>query len=246
MTRDELYRKSLSNPQYLDFYLHSKYDEYIQKEYIRIVGKDFYQGITDAVLSTVHIRLPEISMDCDIRVLVFDCLRKEILRKARREGDFDCAQNCSVMKDTTLSITDEVPSQLLEIVLPLLSKKQLRYFLDKYYYFKDVKVNKRYERLFSQLFRGKGIASARFEYYKVIPNKTEAIPYALYLEYLDFRKIEFLSDGSIIFLTDTLLGTPILYKLWERQYRISKYTIIVLVILALFVCVSLLISFLAI
>lgn len=236
MNRNELHHKCLSNSQLMDFYLHVEYDNFIQKEYQRIVGGEYYKEITDIVLSAVRIRLHEIAMDCDICMLVFDCLRKEIISKGKKNGNFNFIVNPSILKEIEQYINYEYSSSLFEILLPLLTKKQLRYFLDRYYYLNDLKINKRYERLFSQLFKGKGIASARFEYFKIIPNKTNVIPYTLYIDHLDFRKIEILSDGSIIFLSDRLSNMPILYKLWERQYRISKYTIIVLIIL-LFLCV---------
>ena len=230
MSRDELCRKSLFNTQYRDYYLHNEYDKYIQKEYMRIVGKEIQQETIDTVLSSVCTRLPEIPMDCDIQILVFDCLRKEILGKVRK-----CALsvNSTVLKEVHLDITGGNSAFLLEAVLPLLTKKQLRYFWDKYYYFHEVNFNRHHERAISGLFRGKGLAAARFRFLKLLPCRTDPVPYVWYLEHLDFSHMEFLHDGTVVILSDRILHMPVLCKLWERQYRITKYMLCVLAVMGL-------------
>lgn len=237
MFRDDIYRLGLFNAQHITTHLHNKYANYIRDEYKRITGTDIQQQTIDSILSSVQLRLPEISANCDIEILVFDCLRKDILKKAKKDKNFLSTISPSVLENIDFNADCDNCELILECVLSLLSKKQSKYFLDRYYFLKDLKINNRYERLISKLFRGKGLASARFRYFGITGKKQSTIPYILWLDNLNFQNIEFMSDGTVAIISEKFLSYPIFYQIWERQYRRTKYTIPILLFLMIILVV---------
>lgn len=237
MNRIELYQKTGFNSEFIHTLLHNEYDSYIKKEYKRILG-DMSVISTDLVIENTYNRLQEISTETDISILVFDCIRKDVFYRISKDTELRKKIGLHSLKNCTNLFDDTKQSLALKIVLSLLSRKQQKYFFDKFYYLKNIKAIKKYDRVIKKLFAGKGVAKYKFKFFKIKPIQTDDDWYINCFQNLNFSSLHFLSNGRVLIVSNEISKMPLFYDLLERQHRISSA--VVKILLALILCLGVL------
>ena len=232
MNRTDLYRNGIFSNSDIYQVLQVKYQNYIDSEINRLLGYT-NNKMSNKVLSCVCARLQEISMDCDILSLIFDCIRKIILNQYIQDFQYHNTVKNQLLrgyiKDTE---KDQADKLRLEIVLAFFFFWQREYFFGRYYYLNDcILINKRYERIISRLYEGRDIASIRFHYFKLKRKKANPSRYITCFNYLDSFYINYLSNlkSNINFSKEA--NIPAFYIFAERQFWISKYFIIIIALI---------------
>lgn len=235
MKREELYRNVGFNSTNIVNVLYANYSNYIDKESNRIAGYTS-NDITERVLKNTSTRLSEISQDCDISCLVFDCLRKEILADYKQSlKSYDKVSNLLLTEAEFNYMEKENDDLRLDVVLLFLSTKQRKYFLERYYYLRDdIKINKRYEKIIFRLFNGKGIASFRFRYFQIPNKKVTSKRYVDYLDRLDASYLEQFSKKECVLIAHKISGVSATCVIAEHQYNIAKYSVPISLVFVLF------------
>lgn len=237
MLVSELYRINMGNPDNMLQSLHIEYDGYIYQELRRIV-EDASSDMSDRIIRDVKVRLSELELDEDVKTLVFDCLRKEVVDMCRMDASF-CSRAKSPLVRTIATYRRTSKEALkLSVVLSLMSAKIQAYFLDRYYYFKDVAVNKQYEQQIADIFSGKGFARIRLQHHKLPIQAASIAEYVCCLNELDFSKIHKRSDGVLMPVSDESSSQTFLNDMAEREYRKSAATLKILGVIAIIMVIG--------
>ena len=114
----------------------------------------------DEIIEDAISKLPELDIESDIELLIYDCLRKK-LTELLRAGLVQPKSNRILLnkyKDYILNGHIEAYSdEELECIFSCFQRKTFDYFVEKYYYFNDsIKYNRKQEKVIKKLFEGKG------------------------------------------------------------------------------------------
>ena len=164
--------------------IRNDYFQYIKDELLRIVGHTD-NSINEDIINDAAVNLSTVWDDCDIPLLVFDCIRKKVISMCKADAVVTAQTNVDILRESEFpSAHSSVDDLRLDIVLLFLSKKQRKYFLERYYYLRnDIRINRRYERVIYNLFNGKEIASLRFRHFNIPYKKVTS---DLYMEFRNY------------------------------------------------------------
>lgn len=148
--------------------IRNDYFQYIKDEVQRLAGH-VDDSIIEDIISDVAVNVSTVWDDCDISFLVFDCIRKKVISVCKTDAVVRAQTNIDILRESEFPSAHSLVDDLrLDIVLLFLSKKQRKYFLERYYYLRnDIRINRRYERVIYNLFNGKEIASLRFRHFDI-------------------------------------------------------------------------------
>ena len=122
--------------------IRNDYFQYIKDELRRIVGHTDNSIIED-IINDAAVNLSTVWDDCDIPLLVFDCIRKKAISVCKTDAVVRTQSNVDILRESEFPRNHSPINDLrLDIVLLFLPKKQRKYFLKRYYYLRnDTKVN---------------------------------------------------------------------------------------------------------
>lgn len=238
MKRAELLRSTGFNVCAVQETLRTKYTGYIHTELKRILGS-VEDEVVDAVLSNVQNRLYELPVESDLSDLVFDCIRKEVLEAQRNNRLSKAVGEIPLLQNAAWNASPEKPDDMrLDVLLLHLSEKQRKYFLDRYYFFRqNTKVNSRYERKITRLINGKGIATFRFKHLGIPRRRIQPNQYVDYLDRIENYYIGRSIKRSAVWESPRI-SCGLAVRLMERDYRIASKSIpiscLAIVVLVLF------------
>ena len=216
--------------------VHNNFLQYIKDELCRIMSYSD-DMIVEEIIHDVVVCLPKVWDDCSVSTVVFDCIRKKVISLCKEDAKILIKTRTEILKEAKFPEDNYILDDLrLEVVLFFLSKKQRKYFLERYYYLRDdVKENKKFERTISKFFNGKGIASFRFRYFKIPRKKVTTDLYVDYLDRLNYTCLSQLNVDKSTIICPNILDVSYPIIIAERNYSITKYSIpICFVILFLF------------
>lgn len=215
--------------------IRNDYFQYIKDELRRIVGHADNSIIED-IINDAAVNLSTVWDDCDISFLVFDCIRKKVISVCKTDAVVRAQTNIDILRESEFpSAHSPVDDLRLDIVLLFLSKKQRKYFLERYYYLRnDIRINRRYERIIYKLFNGKGIASLRFRHFNIPYKKVTPKLYADYLDRLDNSYLGQLNTEKTFIVCRNVSDVPNMIIIAEREYGITKISVPICFILLLF------------
>lgn len=175
----------------------------------------------DEIIQDAIFRIPDLDMECDIELLIYDCLRKK-LTESLRAGLVQPKLNRILLnkyKDYILNDHIEAYSdEELECIFSCFQRKTFDYFVEKYYYFNDsIKYSRRQEKIIKNLFEGKGdprplYIMNRWKTHTVTP---EAYMYAL--NSIPFFFLNQISGTGIIIPSNPDVYNYFVLKFQERQ-----------------------------
>ena len=137
----------------------SNYNNYIN-EYKHI----FIEQDNDSLLSIKKIvgsvleSIDEVGSDCDMGNVIYNNFRNTMLSGAA-DGSIKILPECKEINEFILNgriDNNSCAEHELNIFLSFLRRKDFDYFINKYYFFKDIPKNKRIERRIRKTFCGKG------------------------------------------------------------------------------------------
>lgn len=205
--------------------LQETYQDSIRQDLIRMLGFS-EEKIIDVILQNVHARLPEISTDCEIEHLVFDCVRKEVIRYYKTQP-YSTSPIASILREARWrEDTSTLDDARVDLLMLFLTKKQRKYFLDRYYYFRqDVTKKTRYEFVISRLINGKGIAAFRFRELKIPKKSVRSKDYVDYLDRLNGFYLGNFDKSGLLLESPRIINVPGTIRMLERHYRITMYSV---------------------
>lgn len=239
MTIDQLYRGSAGNSHNVKALIDRECRSVIEKQAVRLLGRA-PKELVDHVLRQTQLRLFDVAGDCDVNLLAFDCLRKEIFSQLRERSGMPASVPNPILREYVPCKEKTDEGKRLDVALALMTGKQREYFFYRYYFLnQEVPYQKKFEKSISDLFSGKGMAAHRFRYFGIAT--VPATP-SLYLDCLcdlDPFYISRLGDirSSAHFVKSS--GLPWEWMYTERLMRHFGYVLHLLPVLLLLVVVFL-------
>lgn len=159
MDRRELYRKYGFDNTTIQNAIFTNYRPYIRK-HLDSMFIDASVIQVDEIIEDVIAQLPQLDMECDIDILVFDCLRKRltVLLRTDRIQPKPTKKLLSEYHKYILSDSTETYSvEELECIFSCFRRKMFTYLIDRYFYFNDsIMYDNIEEKAIRKLFEGKG------------------------------------------------------------------------------------------
>lgn len=234
MRRSDLYRHADFRTGKAIRVLSSEYRSMIRNEQRKIIGRED-PSVTERTLALVYTRLGDAALDESLNALVFDCLRKEILRKLRREPRIAGESSNPVLRAYTCnpdaSATDDLR---LDIALMYMRPKVRRYFLNRYYYLRKGLRREGYEDQILRLMSGRGEASVRFRCFRIPSRQIHSDQYADYLDRLDPSLLKSIAADDPVCISDRIRDVPAMCLFQEKNARRARLLMPLLLLLLFF------------
>lgn len=159
MKRKELYQRYGFDSITVQRAVFENYRPYVVK-HLDSMLVDASEIQVDDIIKDAIVRIPQLDMECNIDVLVFDCLRKR-LTELLRMGRVQPKPNRNLLNKYKEYILDDFVNaysdEELECILSCFRRNSFNYFINRYFYFDDlIKYNNREEKAIRKLFEGKG------------------------------------------------------------------------------------------
>lgn len=171
---------------YGQFVLESKRESYFEQRYEAKLEKQLYQWTTDIAIrerimkQAIAIfgkKIAEYEIETDCYIAIVDCMRDVLLEELTMGNisKLNCCELLRLLAERGKSIK-RISEKQMNLVLSDFSREMFDYYIERYYYMKNIPINAKLEAKIEKVFQGKSKTTSAFvmHNYKPLPCSTES------------------------------------------------------------------------
>lgn len=234
MTKSELYNFFLSDKA-KEQYLYETYNLKLQEQLnIWVKCTDISEKIIKATIFKFIKKLVEYEINTDCLIALIGCMHISVLEFL--EQGLISIHNCNslfqswYLKRTNL---EKIPKKQMNIILSQFSRKMFDYFIDRYYYIKNIPYNEKIEKKIAKKFEGKGnlVPLYKSNNFHSVTASPEA--YIQYVKLIDPFFIDQIGTGKPIYAHPDSNEHYLLQRISNQSQIALPFILIIIVIVCI-------------